>query len=107
MEYREKIVNVEGLKKVMELAAEIQNKGIATVFINFYGHINEISVDICSPKWVPSSQKSTPKVNFCADTGIGDNPHELQKILDGLSNILSGENDLTVPKSKIANWGRF
>lgn len=51
MKNKEKINHIELIQKAINLAIKIQNKGIATVFVDLSGHCGDFSISIHEPVW--------------------------------------------------------
>jgi hypothetical protein len=86
MKNREKIIGWSFIQEITDLAIEIQNKGIATVFIELSGHVNHITVAIHAPVWLPSVPP-TKRISAYVEEMEGYET-DLQKIVDELKAIL-------------------
>ena len=52
MENRPQIFSQDHLTKALSLCIDIQNGGIATVFVDFFGHVNKTGIRMHLPVWI-------------------------------------------------------
>ena len=87
MENRPKISFTERIINVIDICIEIQNKGIATVFIDFSGHVNKTDIRIYTPCWVQNTDADF-KFELYHDEDEYYSERNLQ-VVEKLQNILN------------------
>lgn len=101
MENRETINNIDQIKEALDLAIQIQNEGIGTVFFRFDGHVNNVDVDIHTPAWVANASPDF-SYGLCGD---GDknrkgNQESIASLKELLAKGKSGEDEVVLIEGK-------
>ena len=77
----------ELILKIIEKALEINSRQKNTIFINYYGHVNTISIQIHTNGWKENEDPDYSKNIYIDNRPYKQNKEELQEILNKLDKI--------------------
>lgn len=77
----------ELILKIMEKALEINSSERNTIFINYYGHINSLTVQIHTKGWKENKCPDYSKDIYMNNKNLEQNKKELLEILEELDKI--------------------
>lgn len=77
----------ELILKIIQKALETNSRQKNTVFINYYGHVNSISIQIHTNGWKENEHPDYSKNIYLDNRPYKQSKEELQEILDKLDKI--------------------
>ncbi len=77
----------ELILKIMERALEINSRERNTIFINYYGHVDSISIQIHTNGWEKDKDPDYSKDIYIEGRLYKQNKDELQEVLNKLDKI--------------------